>query len=432
RPAEPAGLIRRHRGRERAEHHYADGQRHGGPAHDPRRDPAPQAGLAGTRAGLARPEGRPAEHREQRGQQGEAGQQHGADADGQRDGELGVDLEGGGEQREQRGDDGQGGESDGLTYPHDRRAHRVLRIRPLTQVLTDAEDQEQPIVGARAEDQHYQHQLGQLGDLQASVRRLGDQRPRDSHGEERRDQRDQRREQRPEDQQQQDQDEQDGHDFDLIPRGARLGLLVDVDRDVTGQVHLQPRRRIGLLDRRAQVVHQRGLPSLVAAADVGQDLKLLGLAVGRPAQVAHRDNGRYRAEILLQLGQPGDVLSGEGALADRRDDGDRDQVVRPERGRELRRLLTGSAGGQKGTVVALSDAVQRWQEVWYGECRDQPGRDDDPAEFDGERADSPEDGVDAHPDSLLRSLGGATPPNPPAPLGGQPPRTPLDIGEGQC
>jgi hypothetical protein len=108
-------------------------------------------------------------------------------------------------------------------------------LAALTQILTDAEDQEQTVVGARAQDQHDQHQLGQLGHLQARLRGLADQRPGDGHGQERGDQRDQRRKQRPEDQQQQDQDEDHGQEFHLIPRGARLGLLVDVDGDVAGQ-----------------------------------------------------------------------------------------------------------------------------------------------------------------------------------------------------
>src|SRR5580704_14072753 len=66
-------------------------------------------------------------------------------------------------------------------------------------------------------------------------------------------------------------------------------------------------------------------------------------------------------------------------------------------------LVSSPPPGQKRTVVALSDAVKRRQVVWHGERRDQPGRDDDPAEFDGERADSPEDGVDAHSVSLQKS-----------------------------
>ena len=96
-----------------------------------------------------------------------------------------VDLERGDEQREQRGDDRQGGERYRLADPGDRGAHRVLGIRPLAHVLPHPEHQEQPVVGARAEDQHDQQQLGDDRDLQAGVRRLADQRPGDGHGEER-------------------------------------------------------------------------------------------------------------------------------------------------------------------------------------------------------------------------------------------------------
>src|SRR6516162_6370400 len=96
----------------------------------------------------------------------------------------------------------------------------------------------------------------------------------------------------------------------------------------------------------------------------------------------HPDHGRYRGQVVLQLDQPDLVRGREGALADRGDHRDRDEVGTPERGRELRRLLAWSAG---------------WQESRHRERGDQPGCDDDPAEFDGERADSPEDGVNAHP-----------------------------------
>jgi hypothetical protein len=49
------------------------------------------------------------------------------------------------------------------------------------------------------------------------------------------------------------------------------------------------------------------------------------------------------------------------------------------------------------SVETIHDhAAERRQELRYRKARDQPGRDDDPAKFDGERADSPEYGVDAH------------------------------------
>jgi len=151
----------------------------------------------------------------------------------------------------------------------------------------------------------------------------------------------------------------------------------------------------------AQVLDQVGHAGFVAAADVGQHLQLLCLLVRGPAQVAHRDDRLHRADIVLEAGQPAHVRGGEGPLAGRRDDRDRNEIGRPERGGELRRLLAGSIGRQEGTVVALSDAAERGQELRHREARDQPGRDDDPAEFDGERANSPEYGVDAHRASLL-------------------------------
>jgi hypothetical protein len=78
---------------------------------------------------------------------------------------------------------------------------------------------------------------------------------------------------------------------------------------------------------------------------------------------------------------------------------------RPDRRSRLAAPRPGSAGtasirGQEGAVVALRDAAERGQELRYREACDQPRRDDDPAKFDGERADSPEYGVDAHGASL--------------------------------
>jgi hypothetical protein len=66
------------------------------------------------------------------------------------------------------------------------------------------------------------------------VRRLGDQRSGDGHGQERRNQRDQRRQQGPEDEQEQDQDEDHRQALDLVPGAAGLGLLVDADGELPG------------------------------------------------------------------------------------------------------------------------------------------------------------------------------------------------------
>ena len=87
---------------------------------------------------------------------------------------------------------------------------------------------------------------------------------------------------------------------------ARLGLLVHLDRDRAGQVHLQAGRRAiaGDRARRSLTSVVRPLPA-AALADVGQHLELRGLTVGRMAEVAHLDDGRHLAQVLLQLLQPG-------------------------------------------------------------------------------------------------------------------------------
>ena len=249
-PAEPGRRIRGYRERQAAEHHQAGHQGGRRVTDDPDRDATPDARLARAGLGLARPEHRPAEDGQQRGEQGEPGQQHHADADGQRDAQVGVELEGGGEQGQQGRDDGGGGERDRLADPFHGRDHRLLAVQACAQVLAHPEDEEQAVVRARAEDQHDQQDLGQRRDLQPVLRGLGHERARDGDGEDGRDQRDERREQRPEDQQQQPDDEDDRQQLDLAVRVARLGLLVHVDRDRAGQVHGQARGRAVPGDRR--------------------------------------------------------------------------------------------------------------------------------------------------------------------------------------
>ena len=109
--------------------------------------------------------------------------------------------------------------------------------------LADPEHQEQAVVGAGAEHEHDQQQLGELGHLEPVVGELGDQRPGYRHRQQRGDHRDERREQRPEDQQQQEQDEDQRDELHLVAGVAGLLLLVDLDRYLAGQVHLHARRR---------------------------------------------------------------------------------------------------------------------------------------------------------------------------------------------
>ena len=80
-PAETGGRVGGYRGRQAAEHHQAGHEGGRRVADDPGRDAAPDARLARARLGLARPEHRPAQDGQQRGEQREPGQQHHPDAD---------------------------------------------------------------------------------------------------------------------------------------------------------------------------------------------------------------------------------------------------------------------------------------------------------------------------------------------------------------
>ena len=175
-PAEPGGGVRAGRDGQAAEHHQAGHQGGCRVADDPDRDASPDAGFARAGLGLARPEHRPAENGQQRREQGQPGQQHHADADGKRDAQVGVEVEGGGQQGQQGRDDGGGRERDRLADPFHRRDHRLLLVLARTQVLAHPEDEEQAVVRARAEDQHDQQDLGQRRHLEAVLRGLGHQR----------------------------------------------------------------------------------------------------------------------------------------------------------------------------------------------------------------------------------------------------------------
>ena len=230
------GLIAEGAERQRAEQDDADGKDRGGAVHDASGERAPRARLALPGARLGGPEDGPAEDGQHRGKQRQPGDEHDADGDGQRNAEVGVDSERRGQQREQRGDDGEPGERDRLADPRDGLDDGLPLVQAVAQVLSHSEDQEQAVVGAGADHQHLEHQLGEAGDLETVLGQLGDHRPGDRLNEERRDHRDERRQQRPEDQQQQSEDEYQRQRQDRAAVRAGLLRLVHADRDGAGEV----------------------------------------------------------------------------------------------------------------------------------------------------------------------------------------------------
>ncbi len=279
-------------------------------ADDPGGDPAPRARLPGPldapgqQLGLAEDalEDRPLlreqrePQRQQGRQQGQPGHQDHADRNGERDAQVGVEGEAGQQQGEHRGDHRARREGDGLADPGHRADDRLpgrlpgmdevpaeraehlpepvggiglLAMLGRAQFLAHPEDEEQPVVRARAEHQHDHQVLRERGDLEAMLRRLGDQRPGDDDREDGGCDGDQGERERPEDQHQQHDDEQGGVVLHLIAGIARRLLLINLDRHAAGQVCLQPCGQPCVRDRGPHRVDEIGDLVLPAAGLAG-------------------------------------------------------------------------------------------------------------------------------------------------------------------
>ncbi len=349
----------------------------------PRGAPPPAEPLR-ARPGLGRPERGAAEDRQQRGEQGEPGQQHQRDGDGQRGAEAGVEPEGGQQQGEQGGDDGRGGERDRLADPGQGAGNRVVRCQAGAEFFPDPEDQEQPVVGARAEGQDEQHDLGERGHLQAGPARLGDHRPGelgDQHGW---GQGQQRSEQRAEHGQQQDQDEHDGQVLSQVDRPLRGLARVSLGGHLTGQVGAQAAGERTGSDGAPQAGYKLLGRPLGAEVDARQCLQLHRLAVPADPEVPDPLHMADRGQACGQPAGRGQVRGGERAAVPGDDDRHRGLVDPLEGGGHPGCLQAWAAGRQQAGVVLLGHAGQRRKEHVGQDGRGQPGRDDDPAEPDGE------------------------------------------------
>ncbi len=149
-----------------------------GPAGEQHPDPTPhpcwrQVGAdrrcGGGGVGHEWPEHPPAADGEQRGQQGEAGEQPGGDAEGGDGAEAAVGVQVAGQQTQQRGDDGAGRCGDHRGGGADGGAQRGPVVGAGVQLLAVAGDEQQRVVGGGAEDQHVQDAGGQVGDGQQVV-----------------------------------------------------------------------------------------------------------------------------------------------------------------------------------------------------------------------------------------------------------------------
>ncbi len=264
------------------------------------------------------------------------------------------------------------------------------------QFLPDPEDQEQPVVGAGAEDQDDQQELGERRHLEAVLGRLGHQRTGDEHGQQGGQDRGDGERQRPEDEHEQQDDEDQRQVLHLVAGVAGRLLLVNLNGDAARQVDPQPGGQPGAGDLRAHAVDEVLLVVLVAAVVGGQGEQLHSLAVGGTADVEHLLDPGHGVELGLQGRHGADVRRGERPAGGRRDDGDREQVRAAERRGQVDRVLARRAGRQELGVVALGHARQRRQ---LGHGRDRapdPDEQNQPAKTDRPAADSPENRIDAH------------------------------------
>ena len=268
------------------------------------------------------------------GKQCEAGHEHQRDADRERRTERLVEAELRDDQRHQRRHHDECAERDQLTDGRHRTANGVLRLQASAQFLAHSEDEEQAVVGSRAEHEDDEDELRDRRHLHPQVGCAGDDRAGEGKHQRRGQEGDQRREQRSKRDQQQGDDEEQRELLDGALRALRLTLLIDESRDRSREVNLEPGRVAG--KRRADGFDQGdGVASGAEGRQVGDHLGLLRVLVGRKPEVLHvghpgeASNPRFERADLLQ------VRRGEHAALSRRDQG-RDAVLRVlERLREV-------------------------------------------------------------------------------------------------
>ena len=196
-------------------------------------------------------------HREQGGQEGQPGQQHDGDAQGQRNPEVVVDPEAGEQQRDQGQDDGTGRGRDRHGDPGEGADDGGVGLRPGPEFLAEPVDEEEPVIGTRAEQQDDKQRLGDRRDLQAVGTQPGYEPLRDKQRHNARHERHQQRDRGSQHDQQQHQDEHDGVQRDPAHRLVRALIARGVRGHLASQVKLQARRWPGGGEGRRQVRHDR-------------------------------------------------------------------------------------------------------------------------------------------------------------------------------
>ena len=257
-------------------------------------------------------------------------------------------------------------------------------------LLADAEDEEEAVVGAGAEHDHHQQDRREVGDLHADVGRRGDERLGGDEGDGRGEEGHERGQQGPEGEEEQEQDEQDREDL-----GELLGLAP------AGSAGRRPGPRAPV----------RWTASPGGSPAVAKSWRMS--ATARHGDRGGRPGGRSRVTTAWRARPsaeaPWSLTSSPGGCRRRRAPPGRwRRCRRPTGGPEAvaatstasRRRPRPEGCGQRGRpatlgiggrdelrIAALLDARDPGQAEGQGDGADDPGDDDQPAEADGEASD---------------------------------------------
>ena len=199
---------------------------------------------------------------------------------------------------------------------------------------------------------------------------------------------------RPEDQEQQDEDEEERGALHLVAGVARLLLLVDVDGELPGQVHLHARRAATTAVIAARRLSTRSVSAPWSLCrHVGQHLELRRLAVDpvRPghrglAELAHLRHGRHLAQVGHQGAEPGLVGGAERPGAHRGDDRDRHgrRARTPSGAARFAACSLGALAGRKALLLPCVTLASDGSAFGIATAAAIQSNNDYPAELNGE------------------------------------------------
>ena len=269
---------------------------------------------------------------------------------------------------------------------HTEKATASSRLLAPAQLLAQPEDEEEPVVGPRPQQDHDEQDRGEVGDLHAEVGGLGDDRPGGHQGHGRGNEGDERGQQGPEGEEEESQDEQDREELDQGLDVAVLALIVHRGGQPTGEVHGQAGRCAGggeggpqgvdRLRRPGRCRSGRGCPPRPWPFRLGR----WSTPPGR-ARPSHGGPGAWPVRPSWMAARSAELRTPPCRRRPRRSS---PGWSGRERCGQLGRPHARGGGRQEVGVAVLLDAAQRGERRDQDEGGHDPAGDDQPAEAHGE------------------------------------------------